>query len=103
VTIPRRGGRNPKWDHLHEQEMREIKATVERLVGRELPSIELVPLWEVLSRWAAHRYKVCRNGAWQDEKRKAGGVSVKHAALIPAAPVVTTMVRVPDEEKLPWD
>jgi len=103
VTIPRRGGRNPKWDRLHEQEVRETKAAVERIVGRELVAMELAPLLEVLSRWAAHRYKVCRNNAWQDKKREAGGSAAPAATLLPAAPVVTVMATKTDEEKLPWE
>lgn len=105
MTLRRVGGRAPKWDRLHEQEMREAKEVVERIAGRELASMELVPLWEVLARWASHRYKVCRNNAWQDKKRAAGGLSAYPASLLPPAPVSQTMAApaVDEGEKLPWD
>jgi hypothetical protein len=104
MSIPRVGGTAPKWDRLHEQEMREVKTVFEHLAGKEMSSLEMSPMWEVLSRWARHRYKVCRNANWQDEKKRRGGRLVAPSEVLPAAPVASVVIEVKAEEGdgLPW-
>jgi hypothetical protein len=100
--ISRDGGRAPKWDRLHEREMAEVKAAVERVCGREVRALEMAPLLEVLARWAGHRYKVCRNAVWQDKKQKLGGAKVTAGKVMTAAPEAKTVQQETQGDGLPW-